>query len=262
MSKRLVLVEGPDDLAALHEMAVRLFQAQKVERPPKHGASRGALFQSASGVLIDISVGLNAKDGLPKAVAGAIGGLPPQIRGDETRTDKIAVLYDPDDDQPGAFAGRIDKQLKTSLISWTIENKNPEHWALRRNTEEELELKSIAWNANVPVLDGLPDHQNLERLISQIMLSAYPNEKNRIEGWLSDIQNVRKSLPRAKVPKWKAAVLLWAALLDDQATSDVGITSRFFGQHSHGSGANFFNDFVKPSLQSSGMDQALSWVFQ
>lgn len=261
MTQRLVLVEGPDDLAALRELAERLFHVTKAEQPPKPGASRKTIFQTSAGVRIEISVGLNAKDGLPKAVATAIRGLPPQMPGDEARTDKIAVLYDPDDDAPGAFEARVDKELNASLPLWAIQRSNFSCWNLRRGQEEPVELSLIAWKANGPVLDGLPDQQNLERLISQIMVLAYPNERTRIEGWLSDIQELRRRLTSSKAPKWKAAVLLWAALVDDQVTADAGMASRFFGQHTHGLGGDFFKDYVEPCIQASGLGKALEWVF-
>lgn len=260
MSQRLVLVEGPDDVAALRELGTRLFLAKKKEQASKPGARRKEAFISPSGISIELSIGLNAKDGLPKAVLQAVNGLPAQISGDEARTEKMAVFYDPDADKPGDFEARIDKELKALASSWKVQKNTPGHWLLRRDQEEAIELRAIAWKGAGALLDGLPDEQNLERLICQIMGSAYAGEQQRIETWLTAIQGARPLL-KLKAPKWKAATLLWAALVDDQATSEVGIASRFMGQHKYALGGDFFKDHIEPCVKASGLDEPLGWVF-
>ena len=94
-------------------------------------------------------------------------------------------------------------------------------WTARREEGEELSLCAIPWRAPGPVVDGLPDNQNIERLLCAVAARAYPTEASIVERWLTKIQSVRN-----KAPKWKAALHLWCALVDEGA-SETNAAARF-----------------------------------
>jgi len=73
------------------------------------------------------------------------------------------------------------------------------------------------------VVDGLPDRQNLERLLCHVTAVAHPNEAKMVERWLSEISEAGRK------PGWKAALHLWCALVEpktDESNAPAGFSTR------------------------------------
>ena len=262
MSQRLVLVEGPDDVAALIEIGKRLFGATA-------GRVVGARLRlerdatlTVGATTIAVQAAKNAKDGIPEAVVRAMETLPPQVAGDEARYDRVAFVFDPDGDRPGAFVDRVHGALGalSSVASPWLVTRDPggETWSLSREAEESVALRGVAWRADGPTLGALDDLQNLERLLCRVLSASYPTLEPMIARWLAEIRATRQP---TKSLKWKAAVLLWAALVDEGATSDTGIASRFLGQHRFPGGDGGFARFVEPQIDAAGLREPLGWIF-
>jgi len=257
MTRRYVLVEGPDDVAALQEIGKRLYNARAGSVTGGTGRAERASTLALGATTIELRAALNAKDGIPTALCAWLESLAPQVEGDETQHDRVAFVFDPDGDAPDAFVNKIDRMLK-GLPSWTIV-RQPEGalWTLARADEPPVVLRGVPWNASGPTFGGLADHQNLERLLCRVLGSAYTDWAPIIAGWLDTIRAQRGA---GKSLKWKAAVLLWAACVDEGATGDAGITSRFLGQHKFPGGDGFVR-YVLPELEAAGMRAALDWIF-
>lgn len=266
MTQRLVLVEGPDDVAALCELSARLFACSPEGRSASGAprVERDVVRVTPGRVRVQLRAALNAKDGIPKALVAAFGSFGPQIESDEACIDRVAFLYDPDGDRPGAFVDRVHAELQTlqtGTTPWKVTREpGGESWTLERASEAPVSLRGIAWTADGPVPGGLDDLHNLERLLCRVMGAAYPDQEPRVVAWLTEIRAARVSLG-LKAPKWKAAVLLWAALVDEAATGDAGIASRFLGQHKRKGCDDFFATYVAPQVEGAGLRESLAWIF-
>jgi hypothetical protein len=257
MTRRFVLVEGPDDVAALQEIGKRLYNARAGGIAGGPGRAERASTLAVGATTIELRAALNAKDGIAAAMGAWLESLAPQVEGDETRHDRVAFVFDPDGDAPDAFVNKVDRVL-TALPTWSVVHRaEGATWRLTRADEPPIELCGVAWNASGPPFDGLADHQNLERILCRVLGSAYAEWAPIVAGWLDTIRDKRGA---GKALKWKAAVLLWAACVDEGTTGDAGITSRFLGQHKF-PGGDGFQRYVLPELEASGMRSALDWIF-
>jgi len=269
VTRRLVLVEGPDDVSALIELGQRMFKTapHKSAGPATRGLQRDARLILARTTEIELRSAPNAKDGIPIALVKAFQSFPVQIAGDESHSERVAFFYDPDKDPPGAFNNKVDQALQALSIGatpWTVTREaKGDRWTLVRAGEAAISLRGIAWHGDGPVLDGLDNLQNLERLLCRVMGATYPEQETLVARWLDEIRTARLALDAkaTKPPKWKAAVLLWAALVDESATSDAGIASRFLGQHKPPGVDDFHATSVAPQIQASSLEEPLGWVF-
>lgn len=256
MTRRFVLVEGPDDVAAMQEIGKRLYNARAGSVAGGPGRAERASTLTRGATTIELRAALNAKDGIPTALCAWLESLAPQVEGDEARHDRVAFVFDPDGDAPGVFVHKMDHALR-GLPRWSVV-REPEGvtWTLTREGESPIALRGVAWSASGPTLDGLADHQNLERLLCRVLGEAYPDWVPTVADWLATIGSRRAG----KALKWKAAVLLWAACVDEGATGDAGIASRFLGQHKFPGGEGFVR-YVLPEIEKAGMRPSLDWIF-
>lgn len=233
MSLKMLLVEGPDDVNAIREIATRHFHAQKSSRRAPN--PRAAVFDTPRGNRVEVHPVENAKTGLVRTFVSTLRGRAATPAGDPDDLTHVCILYDPDDDQPqNALANAVQKELDRDAGGWACTRAAippVDLWAATRGTDEHTELRVVPWLAPGPSVGGLVDVQNLDRLLCQVVSLAYPNELATIDSWLQRVHSCRATTPGLKAPKWKAATLLWAALIDDQAVTDAGIHARFFGQH-------------------------------
>lgn len=232
MSLRVVMVEGPDDVNALREIATRHLGAVKSSRKPQN--PRAAAFDTASGQTVEVHPVENAKSALPKTFASRLRGRPATTPEDSEHLTHLAILYDPDEDRPtNKLALDVAREIERTPQGWQltpIEDATVDAWTAKRSDAERIELRVIPWTAPGPAYGGLVDGQNLDRLLNHVAALTYPSELATVDAWLTLIHERRDALS-LKAPKWKAATLLWAALVDDQAVTDAGIHARFFGQH-------------------------------
>lgn len=234
MSRRIVLCEGPDDVAALREIAIGIFGAAV----PRSGASstetRAGAAGQARGQLvlagrtrIEIRAVKNAKSQIAKALATELAQLPPQIGGDgDQRIRQVAAVFDPDGEGAERFHRDVEREVGRGAKAWRFTAvKGGGVWIAQRDAGERLLVRAVAWRGPGAPVDGLADHQNLERLLCAIAARAYPAEATLVERWLTEIAQVRSA-----AAGWKAALHLWCALVEEKA-SDANAAARFLHQN-------------------------------
>lgn len=234
MSRREILCEGPEDLAALREVAGRCFGATPLPADRQAGgagADRRVDLCVAGVHVLRLTAVRNAKSALPHAAATQLATLPP-IEGDRTssRLTALGVLFDPDGDAERVFHAEMNGAFAKEAKDWSFQTlevgaRGGAAWIARRAAGERVLVRALAWRADGEVLDGLRDEQNMERVMCRILADAYPADVELVAGWLAEITRRRRAVPR-----WKAAVHLWSALVDEKATEHTA-PARFFGQH-------------------------------
>lgn len=223
--KRVVLCEGPEDVTAIREIATLLFDA-KVQRTPTAGAAGQPrqLFLSVQGCDVEITAGRRGKSGLPEELATKLLGLSVDDLGTAPNAlQQITVLFDPDEEPLDRMYTRLVDRIAAEARSWKLEGQ-PGDWIARRNASETVVVRAVHWRSPGSVVDGLPDCQNLERLVCYVAAKAYPQEAKIVERWLGEIHATEKK------PCWKAAVHLWCALVEHKS-DERNAAARFLHQN-------------------------------
>jgi hypothetical protein len=235
MTTRWILCEGPEDVAAVREIATRFFGAKK--DPTGGGSSPGAgreiRLRTPREGLLRVTAVPNAKSALPGYLATALSGRPPQTgaRGDEL-VRRLVALYDPDEEGEPGFVRRVGDALRTKATDWTIQAHSTCRggaWLMRREDAKVL-VRTLAWRAGGDDHVALPRVQNLERVLCRVLVRAYPAEVEIVDRWLAEIGDWRGSEPKRRAMKWKAAIYLWSALVADHVPMQ-GAPDQFLGQH-------------------------------
>jgi hypothetical protein len=224
--KRVVLCEGPADIAALREIGRSLFGAQSRPIPLSAGPAGESrkLFLSIQGSEVEITAVPRAKSGLAEALATKLHGLPVENSSDDPNAlERITVLFDPDDESPDKMYARLADEVATNAKAWKLDG-NPGDWFARRDASQAVIVRAVHWRSPGGVVDGLPDLQNLERLLCRVTAVAYPTEAKTVERWLSEISEAGKK------PSWKAAIHLWCALVEPKG-DESNIPARFLHQN-------------------------------
>ncbi len=238
MTKRIVLCEGPDDLNALRAVA-QLLRWAKPAQTIAHGAGHDRLSTLQAGdASIEIKVPSKArgatgegKSVLAGSVAGELRDLRPQVSPtDEACVSLIAVVFDPDASSPESFYQEIAATIGAQASAWSLANSAAAGvWSATRAPDEQpVEVRAVPWRAPGGVLDGLPDHINLERLLCAVASRAYPGEVEHVARWLTEI-NERRSHRGSKPTTWKAAIHVWLALVYEKA-DEHNAAARFLHQ--------------------------------
>lgn len=224
--KRIVLCEGPADIAALREIGVSLFGAQVQRNPPSAGAAGETrkLLLIVQGSEVEITAVERAKSGLPGALATKLHGLPVENSADDlSALERITVLFDPDDEPPERMYARLVDAACASAKAWKLDG-SPGDWVARRNATQVVIVRAVPWRSPGSVIDNLPDSQNLERLLCHVTAVAYPSEAKIVGRWLGEISEAGKKL------SWKAALHLWCALVEPKA-DESNAAARFLHQN-------------------------------
>lgn len=185
-----------------------------------------------NGATLKLTAVRNAKSGLPAALATSLNALAP-FAGERSqdRTTHLITLFDPDGDGETRFHKELQSTVQKASPDWalqpiTVQKRSGAAWWARRNPGERVFVRALAWSADGGVLDGLRDEHNLERVLCRVLARAYPNDVTLVADWLTEITRRRNNKP----PRWKAAIHLWSALVDEKATEHTA-AARFFGQH-------------------------------
>ena len=225
MNRRVLIVEGPDDLTAVRELATWLFHARLVP---------GTLASGGGGQAQKIVLGFDdhrvevvsakGKDNISTLVTTQLGALPPQVEGDSEFTTDVGVVFDPDlDDPPKEFHSKLVTAV-AALKGWSVEGTADESsgwFAVREGSR--VRLHSLPWRAPMDPFDGLGPEQNLDRLMCSIARSAFPAEAQKVEAWLNDF-------PAGAKRSWKSAMHLWCAVVaSDQ--SETSAPAQFLHQN-------------------------------
>jgi len=247
MTRRLILCEGPDDLNALRAVAQILRWARSpATGGPGAGQERVVLLQ-AGDARIEIKVPSKSrgavgegKSVLARTAAEMLRELPPQVGSpDESYVSLVAVVFDPDEKPAEDFHAELERSVRTHSLAWTLTRAGTAStWRAQREAGEEVEIRAVHWRAPGDVLDGLPDHTNLERLMCAVAAKAWPDEVEHVARWLGEI-NGRRQAGQRKPATWKAAIHVWLAAVYDKA-DESNAASRFLHQQ----------DECKPHIQS------------
>jgi hypothetical protein len=224
--RRLVLCEGPADIAALREIGISFFGAKPLPIPRSAGAAgeNRKLLLLIEGSEVEITAVQRAKSGLPAALAIKLHGLPVENSSDDPNAlERITVLFDPDDESPEETCVRLAAEVSANAKAWKLDG-SPGDWVARRNGNQAVILRAVSWRSPGNVVDGLPDWQNLERLLCHVTAVAYPSEAKIVERWLGEISGPGKK------PSWKAALHLWCALVEPKS-DESNAAARFLHQN-------------------------------
>ena len=210
--RRLVLCEGPADIAALREIGISFFGAKPLPIPRSAGAAgeNRKLLLLIEGSEVEITAVQRAKSGLPEALATKLHGLPVENSSDDPNAlERITVLFDPDDEPADKMYAKLADEVAATAKAWKLDG-DPGDWVARRSVQTVI-LRAVPWRSPGNVVDSLPDWQNLERLLCHVAAVAYPTEAKIVERWLGEISEAGKK------PVWKAALHLWCALVEPKA---------------------------------------------
>jgi hypothetical protein len=136
----------------------------------------------------------------------------------------IGVVFDPNGAPVSTLHKKVADALRDGAPAWRTEVVAPGRWTARRANHEIIEIQAVHWRATTPIIRGLPDEQNLERLLHDVLAQAFTNEMALIERWLGEMAATGRS------PSWKGVIHLWCALTDDKA-SEITVSERFLGQN-------------------------------
>jgi hypothetical protein len=239
--RRVVLCEGPEDITAIREIAILLFEAKttSTQTPGAAGQPR-KLSLNIQGCDVEITAGRRGKSGLPEELATKLLGLSVDNLGSAPNAlQQITVLFDPDEEPRHRMYARLEEQIAAEAKSWKLEGQ-PGDWIARRNASETVVVRAVHWRSPGSVVDGLPDYQNLERLICYVAAKAYPQEAKMVERWLGEISAADKE------PCWKAALHLWCALVEHKA-DERNAAARFLHQ----------NDTCRPHVREAIQEVSL-----
>ena len=116
---------------------------------------------------------------------------------------------------------RLASEVSVGAKHWKLDG-GPGDWVARRSVQAVI-VCAVHWRSPGNVVDGLPDRQNLERLLCHVTAVAYPTEAQTVERWLGEMSEAGKK------PSWKAALHLWCALVGPKA-DEPNAPARFLHQ--------------------------------
>jgi hypothetical protein len=253
VTTRYILCEGPDDMNALRAVALRLRWATTTAATGVGAGQERAMSLRAGEVAIEVSVPSKTrgatgegKSVLARSVADNLRALRPQPSPtDESYVSLMAVVFDPDDKPATRFHHEVARAIREHAPAWTLSDEaTPGVWHARRGAEE-IDVRAVHWRAPGEVLGGLPDHKNLERLLCAVLAKAYPEDKDHVARWLTEIGE-RQRVTGRKPAGWKAAVHVWLATVYEKA-DEFNAASRFLDQQ------DACKSHVEPVLAEAGL---------
>ncbi|MGD0090551.1 MAG: hypothetical protein ABSE73_11580 [Planctomycetota bacterium] len=208
MKQSLIVVEGPDDLAALRELFDRCFGAQKGGAV----AAREHAFRwkdAETRILM-----ANGKDKMPNLIAHRIRDLPSA----DWPFTQMGICFDPDRHPDEQVLTWLRKNCKVEA-PW-----NADGMCQARVADMNLEIVALRWDLG-PVFDQLKDLRNLERVALAVLAKTDPSEGKLIEELLEKVDSAKKPI------SWKTAFRLWAAIRYADSDPDTGgAMAHVFGQ--------------------------------
>jgi hypothetical protein len=225
--KGFVICEGPEDVAALREIAMFLFACEVEKKNPSYGPAglERRMTLKRGDLTIEIVATANAKSGLAKTASLKLEGLIPGNRSDDPASvGQIAVIFDPDECGAPVFFESLSKVVGEGAPSWKLDEFHPGVWTARRDGFEPVELRAIPWRAPGGVVDSLPDSQNLDRLCCAVAREAFLEDSEMVIRWLEELAVKKKRIG------WKSALHLWCAIVDEKA-GEITAAARFLHQN-------------------------------
>jgi hypothetical protein len=235
VTRRIILCEGPDDLNALRAIAQHQRWASAVRGPTAAAGQERQVVLTAGSYRIEIKAPSRAqgsagegKTALARTTAETLHNLAPQIGPpDESHVSLVAVAFDPDGDTVESFHAAVAGAIQAHAPAWTLTGAAGT-WRAKRDAGEEVDVRAVHWRAPGGVLDGLPDHANLERLLCAVAARAYPGDLADVDRWLREMADRRRAAGR-KPAGWKAAIHVWLAAVYEKVDQENAAT-RFLSQ--------------------------------
>jgi hypothetical protein len=202
MKSSVIVVEGPDDLAALREVFQRVLACPQ---------SKGGRFCWPDGDMETEVLVSRSKSRIPQTVREQIARVPlPVIQ--------VGVCFDPDKDS-------CDK----AMLWLTAACDLPAAWDANGVCQvavdgRTVDVVALPWDFG-PIFDELEDLRNLERVALAVLARVDPTEGKLIEELLLKLRTADKRV------NWKTAFRLWAAVRYADSDPDTGgAMAKVFGQ--------------------------------
>lgn len=208
----LLLVEGPDDLAAFRELLLRRYGFTKRGRSERFPGARSEQYSQGT----ELELHLVAAEGRQGVAAVASKQI------EEPSLDapflRIGINFDPNgqsDDEWMAWVRRCclpsNATVSQAGVALCVQTGSPC-----------TEVVPIPWDLG-PVFNALDDRRNLERAVLGILDAAGSPEGELVRSLLAAIRDA--DFPTT----WKSAVKLWNAIRKPDADT-VGFVAQVFGQ--------------------------------
>jgi len=227
--RRLFVCEGPEDLAALRELFILLYEATTVKSTGVPLLAAGEARRQQLRVQhrqIDLIASQTGKSGLGDMAAQLLETAP---RGDWATDPEaiewICIVYDPDEPDENAYCTELLAAIERRAQSWRIGLVSIGEWTAERGPGELVRVRAVPWRAPGAVADRSADKQSLDRLLCSVAARAFPEDARIVERWLMELNELGKH------PGWKAALHLWCALVEQKA-SESNAAARFLRQNS------------------------------
>ncbi len=221
MIRRLVLCEGPEDIAAVRALADGHFgwdSSNEGASPEKRFLSVGeerAYNLVQSDVL---TVELRAVPGAKSAALAAHFGDVLSNNFRDGQVEHVAVLFDPDTDTESAEFARLQEVIDAKRGEWQVARQQTQahvaQWSFERRPSDRVTVHAIPWRCSGPLVDALEDAQNLERLECEILTKAFPGLTSVVARWINEMRDAHGCQPT-----WKTAIHLWCALVEPKQST-------------------------------------------
>jgi len=214
MRYSLIVVEGPDDLAAIRELFLRppLGPSKTQLLPSVPGMPRRATFRWADAET-EVWVALDKQRVAERVVE--------QVKAASTSAKpfcQIGVCFDPDEHN--------EEQVRAWLLKecGAREAKPADDSCELVSEDANVSIVALPWDAGRP-FDRLENLRNLERVAIEILNRVEKEEGNLVDQFLEVLQSKKKHT------SWKTAFRLWAAIrYADRDPDTGGAIGQVFGQ--------------------------------
>ncbi|MCY3024233.1 MAG: hypothetical protein NTW87_35095 [Planctomycetota bacterium] len=213
MKYNLIVVEGPDDLAAIRELFQRRYGPVKTEGVHvAPGQPRTARF-AWSDVETQVMVAMDKR-----RVAVRVKEQMQAIPTSDRPYCQIGVCFDPDEHDDGTVHAWLREECG-------VPDATPGDGVYRATCgNAKVDIVPLPWDLG-PMFDELKDFRNLERVALAVLAKTDAGEGKLIEELLEKVRSANKNI------SWKTAFRLWAAIrYADCDPGAGGAMAQVFGQ--------------------------------
>jgi hypothetical protein len=190
-------------------------------------------------VTVDIHFTGSGESGIAKAIEAQL-----RQSTDKPEEDRLAIVFDPDVRSVAELEEAVDSTLRLGGFTWVPDTMD----RLITVGARTMLLRIIPWRSPDPVVGGLDDKQNLDRLLCAVAARAFPADAPIVTRWLGEARDAGKQ------PGWKAAVHLWCALVAEKQ-SETNAAAHFLHQD------KTCRQHVQPTLALASLETDAAWLF-
>jgi len=212
MKQSLIVVEGPDDVAALREVFQRRFGWRKAkdQTPPAKGEHPFQWPDAETTVLV-----AQGKPDIPKRIVATIR----DIETAERHYSQLGICFDPDTHTGPAALDWLVKECQLAG-NWNADGICP----VSISDGSVVDVIALPWDLG-PIFNELADFRNLERVALAVLAKTDVAEGELITELLKKVQSAGRKV------SWKTAFRLWAAVrYADKDPDTGGAMAQVFGQ--------------------------------